>query len=1444
MGPASSPRRFLGLDVGSETIKVVELSPGPGGLEWRRRQRVEHHKDPARALETLLEDWAWSEATAAAVTGTYQGLVRWPAVPVKQAQTRGCRFLLGDRPATVVSLGSRGFSVLELRPDGVEVWRQNSRCSQGTGNFLRQLLERLSLSVEQADALCADEPDPAVLSARCPVILKTDVTHLANRGEARARIVAGCFDAVGENVQAFLKPGRSPDPVVLVGGVAQSVRIRRNFRQYVERSGMTLAELPEDAGLYLEALGCALVAATHPDPQPLSGPLLRPAEPRRLERVPSLAAALERVRRLPAQPPQPPVNGDLPPVFLGLDIGSTGSKAVAITCAEGTLVWQDYRPTAGDPVGAALALVREWVTGPAGRCPVRGFGVTGSGREIAGALLTACYGAGQVFLLNEIAAHAAGAVSYDARVDTIFEIGGQDAKYIRLASGRVIDCAMNEACSAGTGSFLEEQGRKFQGVTGVRDLEREALRARDGVSLGQHCSVFMAEMIDQAVLGGVEQPAIIAGLYDSVIQNYLHRVKGNRPVGHVVFCQGMPFASDALAAAVARQTGVEVVVPPHPGMVGALGIALLARTALPSRAGAGLELDRFLSARVTSRDAFQCRATAGCGGTSQHCRIERLQTLVAGQPARFTWGGACGLHDRAFQRRRLSAEAPDPFREREELMAELAARLGVNRGRPRVAVTDEFLLPTHFPFFARFLHELGRDLIILRRADRTMLKRGIQLSNVPFCAPLQLFHGIAADLAATDAERVFIPRLRHLPAAREGLPAVNCPVAQAGADVVGWDLQSDLGGRLLAPPVDFGPDHLHGPALLAACRVIAQELGADEAAWHRAHRLAVEEQRAFDHRVQALGQRALTFAHTHQIPAVVVLGRPYTIHNPVLNSNVPAILREQGALALPGECFPLPPNTPEYTELYWGHGRRILRTAHAVRHQPGAYAVFCSNYSCGPDSLCLPFCSHLMQGKPFLIIETDGHAGDAGTRTRVEAFLHCVHQDLPTATPCSLPTPALPEPTGPVCFETVRRRGDTLLLPWMGHGPSVLAACFRAFGLAAESLPIPDAEALRLGRRHTSGKECLPLCLTLGNFLKRLYAEPDRHFTLALARSQGPCRLGMYHWFDRLVLDELGWRDRVHLVTPCDEEYFAGTPPGFAWLSVVALMAHDLLQAARLDVAPVEAVPGRAEAVYQRYLSELIRLCDAAGQVPLSSRRCLAEVLSGRWFGIRRLLARAADEFAALRTPRVVPTVLVVGEIYVRLDPFANHFLTDTLERHGVRALLAPLSENLEYSNQLERPRSGWPRLRHAFGQALQGRLYDRAYAILARRLDWTPRLRAAAAVAAARDYLQPELEGEAILTIGAPLEAWRARHIAGAINVGPLECLPTKIAEAQLFHASAREGLPTLTLTFNGEPPDPLALDSFLFEVKERFRRASGPDTASHLTARPAAVATPSTAR
>src|SRR5664279_3263313 len=233
--PRRDAGRFLGLDVGAETVKFLELVSEGGNQRVGHREIFEHDKQPVTHLLESLDRWNWSEVTAAAVTGRFSTQINLPRVPAKQALLRGYRFLFGDEPATIVNIGSHGFSVLEIRANGLTVFRENSRCSQGTGNFLRQLVERFSLTVEAASALCADVPNPAPLSGRCPVILKTDMTHLANKGEDRARILAGLFDAVCENVKGLIRPRFAPKNVVLVGGVSQSSRIRQRATGFAQR---------------------------------------------------------------------------------------------------------------------------------------------------------------------------------------------------------------------------------------------------------------------------------------------------------------------------------------------------------------------------------------------------------------------------------------------------------------------------------------------------------------------------------------------------------------------------------------------------------------------------------------------------------------------------------------------------------------------------------------------------------------------------------------------------------------------------------------------------------------------------------------------------------------------------------------------------------------------------------------------------------------------------------------------------------------------------------------------------------------------------------------------------------------------------------------------------------------------------------------------------------
>ena len=290
--------RFIGLDVGAETIKAAEFLREGGELRWTRRRLVEHHKDPGPAILDILKEWDWAGAAGAAVTGRLGRRVDLRRVPSRAAQAAGYRLLHGDGPATLVSIGSHGFSVLELRPNGVDVFRENSRGSQGTGNFLRQLVERLGLGLEEACRLAEGVEEAVPLSGRCPVILKTDMTHLANKGENRGRILAGLFDAVCENVQVLIKPRLSPSPVILFGGVTRARRVREHFRRFCARHGLAVADLDVESLLFLEAAGCARVAAGLPGALPALDRLVTSRPEGTLEFLPPLAEHRSRVRRM------------------------------------------------------------------------------------------------------------------------------------------------------------------------------------------------------------------------------------------------------------------------------------------------------------------------------------------------------------------------------------------------------------------------------------------------------------------------------------------------------------------------------------------------------------------------------------------------------------------------------------------------------------------------------------------------------------------------------------------------------------------------------------------------------------------------------------------------------------------------------------------------------------------------------------------------------------------------------------------------------------------------------------------------------------------------------------------------------------------------------------------------------------------------------------------
>lgn len=1413
-------KRTLGIDIGAETIKVVELSQDTDGKShWTKRAVEQHHKEPIKTLSRMLDTYDWASLASAAVTGRLSRTVNLQRIPIKQSQIRGFQYLFGPKAATVVSIGNHGFSALEMRESKIEMFRENTRCSQGTGNFLRQLVERFDMSIEEASQLCETVKKPAPLSGRCPVILKTDMTHLANKGEPRERILAGLFDAVSENVQVLIKPRVSPKEVVLIGGVTQAHRIKENFRQFLAKNNMSLIETQNDDNLYFEALGCASIAM-EPDAAalPAIDALFNEPEQHALETLPPLSNFLERVTRLKAEKKAEATENTK--LILGFDIGSTGSKVVAIDASTKQEIWEAYINTNGAPVAAAQNLMEQFSNSKLAKVPVVAVGATGSGREIVGSLMTTCFGKDRVFVLNEIAAHAEGALYFDSNVDTIFEIGGQDAKYIRLTQGRVIDAAMNEACSAGTGSFIEEQGRKFKGIKDVVHLASEALEAENGVSLGQHCSVFMAEIIDEAVASHVPQRSIIAGIYDSIIQNYLNRVKGSRSVGKVIFCQGMPFASDALAASVARQTGAQVIVPPNPGTVGALGIAFLSLKELDVTQAKGLDVNRFLNAQIVKKDVFTCKSTKGCGGTGNYCRIDRITTVVEGVKQKFTWGGGCSLYDKGTGKKKLPDLSPNPFKEREQLVHTICEQFVPRDGHKTIAITDQFVLKSAFPFFTTFLYDLGFNLELHMEADQATLKRGIEDANVPFCAPMQQYHGVVSQMGESQADYLFLPMVKGTQRIGAEPWARLCPIVQGSADILIADL-GEANSKIISPVINLGKKNFESILFIDSMKELVELLGVSHLSWRDMVRKAAAVQEKFDNDCIDVGNHALAFCDKTGVTPVVVLGRAYTIYNDVLNSNVPSILREQGAIAIPVDCYPVDDDTPIFPKGYWGYGQRNLRAAHQIRRKEGLFSLFCSNYSCGPDSFNVHFYNYIMDGKPCAIIETDGHSGDAGTKTRIEAFLYCVHEDLATSASADNSTKDfMLLQTDTDELDDIINRDATVLLPRMGPGAETLAGAFRGLGMKAESLPMPDAEALSLGRRYTSGKECFPMVITLGSLLQRVLKEEDKtkNFSFFMPTANGPCRFGAYNVLDRIVFERLNLLDRVSIWAPVDDDYFATVPDAFAAVAYAALTSSDYLLEGLYTSRPVENRKGAATEVWNFYRKELEEMLEKyVRNSTLSMGVAVSNILSGQIFGIVDLMKRAAKAYRHVMTDKSMPEVLVTGEMYVRCDPFSNDFIIDNLEKRGIRCKFAPFNEWLEYTDYQDGQASGISDIASSY---LQASIQHQLYYAMAKDLHWHTRTTVQDALAAAKPYIREHLSGESVLTIGGPLHEWRNGAIDGMVSVGPLECMPNKISENQLYHIAEKEGLPNLTLYLNGDPVDPEILDNYAYEIHAQFKR------------------------
>jgi predicted CoA-substrate-specific enzyme activase len=887
--------------------------------------------------------------------------------------------------ATVFEMGGESSRLLRLAVDPVTGqaaildYETNGDCAAGTGAFMDQQAHRLRYRVEEVGGIALTAPSAARIAGRCSVFAKSDMIHAQQKGATPPQILRGLCDAVARNFKGSISKGKTVvPPVAFVGGLARNAGIAQSLRDlYKLDEGQFLVP---DAAPWYGAIGAALLCvrsapgtATHtpltirpPAPSPTNGNGSNGATARPLS-LENVLLLRDRVR-----PPRLPASGALEEAYLGIDIGSVSTNLVVLD-AGGDVLHEIYVRTDGRPIEVVREGLRTIAQILGDRIHICGVGTTGSGRELIGELV------GADSITDEITAHTTGA-AHVARtllgetVDTIFEIGGQDAKFIAIEDGVVVDFAMNEACAAGTGSFLEEQAERL-GVSIKGEFSRLALQSRAPVRLGERCTVFMEQDVNAWQQRGAAREDLVAGLAYSVALNYLHRVVRGRRIGRAIYFQGGTAYNDAVAAAFAGILERRIIVPPHNGVIGAIGMALLAQdkvcgTGRPSTFR-GFDLE---AVRYALRE-FVCRACSNLCDM-QEFTVEGVKTY---------WGDKCS--DKFRKRARTEREPVIP-----DLMALRRERLldgygGPHGSGPRVGIPRAMFFHDRFPFWRAFLEALGCAVVLSDETNRKIAQNGIDLTVAEPCYPIRVAHGHVKDLIDKGVDRILLPNVMNAEPTPDTTESQMCPWAQTLPYVVkSVPRLAEFRERILAPTVHFrlGEDHVAHDLV-----PLGRLLGGRRAHTLRAVAAGFTAQRWFQAALEQLGREALAALEASGQPGIVLVGRPYNIHDRAINLDVPGKLRDYyGINVLPLDCLPLGEvDIRDVNDnMYWHSGRRILAAAKVSGATANLHLIHITNFKCGPDSYIKHFLGSAC-GRPFLSLQFDGHGNDAGFLTRCEAYL-------------------------------------------------------------------------------------------------------------------------------------------------------------------------------------------------------------------------------------------------------------------------------------------------------------------------------------------------------------------------------------------------------------------------------------------------------------------------
>ncbi|MBR4067001.1 MAG: 2-hydroxyacyl-CoA dehydratase [Clostridia bacterium] len=1250
-----------GIDIGSTTIKIV-LTDEQGQLLFSdyRRHRAHTQEALLELLKDVREQFPGCRLALSMTGSGSLSLAEALHVPFVQEVVAVAAALKAHAPQTDVAIELGGEDAKIIYFTGGLEERMNGVCAGGTGAFIDQMASLLKTDAAGLNELAASYRQIYPIAARCGVFAKTDIQPLINEGAAREDLAASIFQAVVNQTISGLACGKPiRGHVAFLGGPLHFLpELRNAFIRTLHLTEET-AVMPENSHLFA-AIGAAMEAVSEPlHIEHLIDRLQQGVTlTQGLKRLPALFDNHDQYsdfakRHARAQVRKEKLSDYQGDCFLGIDAGSTTTK-VALIGSEGQLLYSFYASNEGNPIETARAALKELSAQRHEGVRIVRSCSTGYGESLLKSAF--CLDEGEV----ETIAHTTAAAFFDPKVDCVLDIGGQDMKCIRLKNGAVDSVLLNEACSSGCGSFLQNFADSL-GYT-AEGFAAEALFAPEPLDLGTRCTVFMNSNIKQAQKQGASVQDISAGLAYSVVKNALYKViklADAKELGRHVVVQGGTFHNKAVLRAFEQLTGLNAVCPDISGIMGAFGAALLAREHYEGQPTTMLSLDELLSMNYKS-------STTRCQGCTNRCMLT-VSTFPGGR--RHITGNRC---EKALGKEQSGAKAPNMMAYKLQRIFDYPSLPEAQAWRGVIGIPRVLNMYENYPFWATLLKKLGFSVVLSPLSSRSIYELGMEsIPSESECYPAKLAHGHIQWLIDHGVDSILYPSVyfeyKEDAASQNNY---NCPMVIANPENIANNVEDLHAGhvRLYKPFLALTSEKTAADNL---AKFFQKHFSIPASETRKAVSAAWAEQRRAKEDICKAGKDALMWMKQHHSKGIVLAGRPYHI-DPEINHGIPEMIASYGLAVLTEDSLPSAGDVPHTLRVtdQWVYHSRLYRAAEYVCTRADLELIQLNSFGCGLDAVTTDQVSDILEkaGKMYTLLKIDEVNNLGAARIRIRSLLSAsrLREKQQTFSPAP---PAQYQRTE--FTKEMFEAGYTILAPDMSpiHF-GILGPVLKKFGYNVVMLDGDSRSAIDVGLKFVNNDACYPSIITVGQMMEAVQSGKYDTNKLALAMTQtgGCCRASNYVGFIRRALDQIGMSHipvlSINMNGMEKHSGFKATRPLIS-AAVKGLVYGDLLMRCLYRMRPYEKVKGSADQLAAQWTEICIR--NLTADKPELSHTQICQ--------------RLVHDFDALPISHArKPRVGIVGEILVKYMPLANNHLVQLLESEGAEVVVPDLMDFFNYS--------------------------------------------------------------------------------------------------------------------------------------------------------------------